>query len=124
MFKMLTLSVLLISSIGFAKGPCAEDREKLCAGIEKGEGRIAKCMMENEASLGSACKDHLTKMKEARKEIKEACQDDVEALCGDVEAGAGRIMTCMKENKEKLSAACQSEIQEKKEMRKKAKKKS
>lgn len=124
MFKTLIISFLLLSSIGFAKGPCAEDREKLCAGIEKGEGRIVKCMKENEASLGQACKDHVTKMKEARKELKEACQDDVETFCGDVDAGAGRIMKCMKENKEKLSAACQSEIQEKKEMRKKGKRKS
>lgn len=124
MFKTITLSLLFLSISAFAKGPCAEDREKLCAGIEKGEGRIAKCMKEKESSLGQACKDHLAKMKEARKDLKEACQDDVETLCGDVEAGAGRIMKCMKENKEKLSAACQSEIQEKKEMRKKAKKKS
>ena len=124
MFKTVTLCLLFLSFTAFAKGPCAEDREKLCAGIEKGEGRIAKCMKENEASLGQACKDHLAKMKDARKEIKEACQDDVESLCGDVQAGEGRIMKCMKDNKEKLSAACQSEIQEKKEMRKKAKKKS
>lgn len=124
MLKTLTLSLLFVSSIGFAKGPCAEDREKLCAGIEKGEGRITKCMKDNEASLGPACTDYIAKMKDARKDVKEACQDDVEALCGDVEAGAGRIMKCMKENKEKLSAACQSEIKEKKEMRKKAKAKS
>ncbi len=124
MFKMLTLSVLFISSIGFAKGPCAEDREKLCAGIEKGEGRIAKCMKENEASLGEACKSHRAKMKEARKDLKEACQEDAETYCADVGPGKGRIMKCMRDNKEKLSAACSSEIEEKKEMRKKEKKKS
>lgn len=124
MFKMLFTAAFFFSTLSFAKGPCAEDREKLCAGIEKGEGRIAKCMKENEASLNQACRDHIAQMKTARKEVREACQDDAEVLCGDVEKGQGRIMKCIKENKEKLSAACQSEIQEKKEMRKKGKQKS
>ena len=124
MLKILSLSLLLVSNFAFAKGPCAEDREKLCAGVEKGEGRIAKCMKEIEANLSQSCKDYRAKMKEARKDLKEACQNDAETFCGDVGPGKGRIIKCMKDNKEKLSAACQSEIQEKKEIRKKAKEKS
>ena len=85
---------------------------------------LFRSMKENEASLSQACKNHLVKMKEARKDIKEACQEDVESFCSDVGPGKGHLMKCMKENKEKLSAACQREIQEKKEMHKKAKKKS
>jgi hypothetical protein len=114
-------AILMLSWQVSAKGPCFQDREKFCAGIEKGEGRIMKCLKENESSLSAECKSHREKMKQARKEVKAACEDDVESLCSNVEPGQGRIMRCMKENQEKLSAGCQAEINEKKELRKNSK---
>ncbi len=35
---------------------CHQDRETLCRGVEKGGGRIARCMAEHRAQLSPACK--------------------------------------------------------------------
>lgn len=103
-------------------GPCAADREKFCGKIEKGDGRVMKCMMEHKDQLSAECKAQHEKMKEHMKDVKEACHDDVEKFCGTVEHGKGRVMKCMREHKEELSAGCKAEMESKKEMRRKAKK--
>ena len=36
----------------------------------------------------------------------EACQADIEKLCSTVSIGEGRILKCLEENKEKVSARC------------------
>ncbi len=125
-------SSIIILSIGFisqtqaheheGRGPCEKDRETLCKGVEHGEGRIAKCMMDNKDKLSAECKAHHEKMKEQMKDVKEVCHDDVEKLCADVKPGGGRIMKCMKEHKDVVSAACKQEVESAKEARKKSRK--
>ncbi|MFS4461078.1 cysteine rich repeat-containing protein [Bdellovibrio sp. HCB2-146] len=128
MFKFVSAltMVLAMSSFAFAQGetmsppgdgPCAKDVQALCPGIEPGDGRIAKCMHENKAKLSAECKAQKEKMKAAFKEVKEACHDDVERFCGDVKPGRGRIMKCMKEHQDKLSASCKTEVEEMKKNR-------
>ncbi|WP_413570418.1 cysteine rich repeat-containing protein [Bdellovibrio sp. HCB117] len=125
MIKYVVAGMMVLGFASFAQanegGACAKDRETLCAGVEAGGGKIAKCMKENQDKLSSECKAHMEKAKEAMKDMKEACHDDVEKFCGDVKPGKGRIMKCMKEHKEELSAACKEEIASAKEMRKKRK---
>jgi len=50
------------------EGPCKADAEKLCAGIEPGEGRIVKCLKEHEAQVSPACKAKWEAKKEQHKE--------------------------------------------------------
>ncbi|WP_295905332.1 cysteine rich repeat-containing protein [uncultured Bdellovibrio sp.] len=109
-------------SMAHEEGPCAKDRETLCAGVEHGGGAIAKCMKENKDKVSGECKAHMEKMKGHMKEMKEACHDDVEKFCADVKPGKGHMMKCMKEHKEELSASCKEEVASAKEMRKKARK--
>ena len=40
---------------------CKDDVKKVCAGVERGEGRIIKCLKENAEKLSSACKAHVEK---------------------------------------------------------------
>lgn len=47
------------------------------------------------------------------------CRADVEQFCKDVKGGQGRIMECLKENRESVSEDCKSHISEKKEKMKK-----
>jgi hypothetical protein len=39
------------------------------------------------------------------------CKADVEKLCPNVQPGGGRIIACMKENKDKLSEACKAALE-------------
>lgn len=118
---MTKYAVALMLVLGFGTlahaqgdGPCAKDREALCAGVEPGDGKVMKCMKDNEEKLSMECKAHREKMKENMKDIHEACQADAEKLCGDVKKGRGRVMRCLKKNKEQVSEACKSEIASKK----------
>lgn len=119
MIKKGMLLVLLVFSVGaFAEGPCKDDVEKLCPGIEKGDGRIARCLKEKESEVSAVCKEHRAKMKTEVKEAHSACQADIEAHCASVEKGKGRIMKCLKENKDKLSESCRSSLSDVRKMRK------
>ena len=44
-----------------ARGACKADSEKLCPGVERGHGRIAACLRQNEAQVSAACKDAMAK---------------------------------------------------------------
>jgi hypothetical protein len=49
------------SHLKVAMKDCREDAKKVCAGVERGEGRIVKCLRENTDKLSPSCKAHLEK---------------------------------------------------------------
>ena len=112
MIKFLIVTALSFGcSMALAQGdgPCAKDRETLCGSVEPGEGRMMKCMKENEDKLSSECKAHREKMKETMKGIHEACHEDMEKFCASEKRGAAR-MKCMKKHKDEFSASCKEEM--------------
>jgi hypothetical protein len=98
--------VLLTAGAASAARPCGADIDKFCAQVEAGGGRIAKCLKEHENDLSAECRDHLKEVKGKLEEIHKDCQGDVDNLCKDVKPGAGRILRCLHQNKDKVSAAC------------------
>lgn len=46
---------------------CKPDREKYCAGVEKGGGRVMACMKEHAAELSAGCKSAMQTMRAERK---------------------------------------------------------
>jgi len=90
--------------------PCMADAAKLCKDVEKGQGRVAKCLKEHEGELSSACKDNMGKMKEKMHDKKEACEADAKKLCKDTKPGGGRIMQCLKEHEGELSSECKEQM--------------
>jgi hypothetical protein len=51
---------------GGLRTACKADVEKLCAGVQRGGGRIAGCLKQNEAQVSPACKDALAKAQEKK----------------------------------------------------------
>ena len=49
---------------------------------------------------------------------KGACKADVEKFCKDIKPGGGRIIACIKSNKDRLSQECKDEIAKAREHRK------
>ncbi|WP_319497800.1 cysteine rich repeat-containing protein [uncultured Cohaesibacter sp.] len=44
------------------------------------------------------------------RDIKSACKADVKAYCGSVEPGGGRLVMCLKDNENSISAKCKQMI--------------
>ncbi|HBH26490.1 MAG TPA: hypothetical protein DDX54_03715 [Rhodospirillaceae bacterium] len=42
-------------TLGNAYGACETERATLCGNVEVGEGRLARCVRENEAKISAAC---------------------------------------------------------------------
>jgi hypothetical protein len=45
---------------------CYDDQQKLCSGIQPGEGRVANCLKQNQAQLSAGCQTKLAEIKERR----------------------------------------------------------
>ena len=58
----LSASVALAAGQPSSSSPraaCKADVEKLCSGVQRGGGRIAACLKQNEAQVSAGCKDAL-----------------------------------------------------------------
>jgi hypothetical protein len=103
------------------KHPCKSDKEKFCGTVEKGKGRIIKCLMDHEGEVSAECKAKISERKAAREERKgrrkekrkamfDSCRDDVKKVCGEIKAGEGRIMECLRAKEAELSADCKANL--------------
>ncbi|MDO9183330.1 MAG: cysteine rich repeat-containing protein [Bacteriovorax sp.] len=94
--------------------PCKEDITKYCAGVEKGEGRIVKCLKEHEKEISSSCSEKMaagkTKMRAKAKDIYTNCKDDLKSLCKEATKGKGGKMKCLETKKEQLSEKCKATL--------------
>jgi hypothetical protein len=109
---MLSIGVAAAADIPAAKGPCADDVAKYCKDVKPGDGRIARCLKENEKQLSPACKSSIEDTKKRVKEAHQACEADAQKFCKDVKPGQGRIVKCLREHEKELSAACKAKMAE------------
>jgi Cysteine rich repeat len=82
---------------------CKADAGNLCKGVERGQGRVMRCLAENKEKLSVACQAEI-----ARVQSQHPCMNDVERLCKGVQHGDGRIMECMKQHEAELSPECKA----------------
>jgi len=91
-------------------GPCREDIQKLCAGMQPGGGRFRDCLQQHAAELTPACQQHLTQMKAKIAVWRQACEGDVQKHCNGVAPGRGGIVRCLREHQNELSQACKDQL--------------
>jgi hypothetical protein len=119
--KQVVIVAALLAAMGSALaeqqdagGACRADAQRLCKGVEPGQGRLAQCMKEHEAQVSAECKAHMQKMHEAMQarmqEFNDACKADVQQHCKDVQPGEGRIVGCLRKNEGTLSAPCKEQL--------------
>lgn len=85
--------------------PCADDAAKLCKGVQ-GNKQVAQCLKEHSNELSPACKENIDKVKEKVQNFKQACKDDAAKLCKGTKPGGGKIVQCLQQHEDQLSAAC------------------
>ncbi len=82
---------------------CKADAGNVCKGVEPGQGRVMRCLVENKEKLSSGCREEI-----AKGESSHPCMEDAERLCKGVQPGGGRMMECMKQHEAELSPACKA----------------
>jgi hypothetical protein len=93
---------------------CAADAEKLCKGVEPGQGRILSCLKEKWDEVSPECQAYvaseLQEAKAKQESIEQACGKEVKEYCKDVQAGQGRVLNCLKEHEASLSEECKTSL--------------
>jgi hypothetical protein len=84
---------------------CKADVEALCKGVQRGGGRIMKCLHENDSKVSAGCKQAMTEAHE-KFEKNHPCAQDAQKFCKDMKPGDGRVGKCLKEHEADLSPAC------------------
>lgn len=92
-------------------GACKTDAEKLCKDVQPGDGRLARCLKQHEASVSPACKDAMIQARQKMQALREACAGDAKQYCRGVKPGHGRMLACLKQNEAKLSEGCRGAMQ-------------
>jgi gas vesicle protein len=96
------------------KDACENDVKSYCADVEKGEGRIHKCLKENKEKLSSGCSDTLKevkdKFKEKKHEIMESCKSELEEFCKDKKRK--EAYKCLR-NQKTVSETCKQALESK-----------
>lgn len=90
--------------------PCRDDAAKLCPGVKPGGGAVARCLKEHSSELSPACKKNIAKAKKKVREFKEACKDDAKKLCEGIKPGGRKIVQCLKQHEDELSAECKEKM--------------
>jgi hypothetical protein len=86
---------------------CKADAEKVCKGVQPGEGRVLRCLVEKKDQVSPACRQKIEEGERAH-----PCYTETLRLCKDVKPGEGRIAECLKRNESQLSGACKAKIEQ------------
>lgn len=88
---------------------CHQQLKEICKD-KRGAAKFA-CIKDNKAQLSPECQKKIEEKKAKWKDHSEACKADREKFCSSTKAGAGRIIQCMKNHMEQLSAECKAQMQ-------------
>jgi Cysteine rich repeat len=95
-----------------ARAACADDIRTVCAGVEPGQGRVAKCIFSHLDQLKPACRTAAEGL-HAAAQAAAPCRQDVRSFCGGIERGSGRITDCLKEHASELKPECRTAMESK-----------
>ena len=95
-----------------AKG-CEKEITSYCEKVTPGEGRILACLYAHNDKLSGQCEFalydaavQLERFVAALAYLANECDEDLDKFCTGVEAGEGRLLKCLDDNAEKISARC------------------
>lgn len=91
---------------------CGSDIQKLCKGLNLGNGRILECLQQNSAKVSAGCKgsfaqvfQSIGKREEAQASYEQTCKRDMNARCAGVK-GDGFVLACLIKKEKRVSPEC------------------
>ena len=92
---------------------CETELETYCSDVTPGDQRVMACMFAHQDKLSRQCEfalyDGMAQLERAVSALRYAageCASDLQSLCSDVEQGDGRLVQCLSDNADKVSATC------------------
>jgi Golgi apparatus protein 1 len=108
-----TLKDRVASALESVESVCADDINKFCGHVTRGEGRLLLCMQAHDDQLSFRCQfglyrasRHLDNALSRVERIADACWADIEAQCKD----ASSIGQCVMDKAPSVSPACQTVV--------------
>jgi len=99
---------------------CMSDREKLCADVQLGGGRVADCLRQHEKALSEACHEALYGTPKdgaaapaaatGGDDTRAECREDAIKFCRDAIGDKARMKTCMRAHAADLSDGCKTAL--------------
>jgi hypothetical protein len=124
--SILSFALIALGIPAYAQSkPCKADIEKFCAKVEKGEGRILKCLEEHSKELSAECKKAIethpkarqakrtprAKQQATRRAEQAACNGEVEKYCKATKGKPDELTACLREHTKDFSPACREKIE-------------
>jgi hypothetical protein len=92
---------------------CEKELTTYCKDVTLGEGRVLACLYAFSDKLSGQCEYalydaavQLERFVAALTYLANECDADMDKFCANVAIGEGRILKCLDENAEKISARC------------------
>lgn len=99
------------------KTGCEKELASYCKNVSPGEGRVFACLYSYSNQISLKC-EHA--MYDVASELEfviskigyvaDSCASDITQYCATAQAGDGRIASCLKRNRDKLTATCRRAI--------------
>lgn len=120
-----TIGLLLLAGVALAPRiassqlvACRADRERFCADVPLGGGRVLKCLEAHSSSLSDGCKQALGSMAPAGgsapaaggTSARQACHEDAEKFCRDAAGDRAQMKACLQAHAGELSNGCKSAL--------------
>jgi hypothetical protein len=103
---MITFHGQPLSAQESERGACKADREKFCADLKPGDGKLGPCMRQHEAELSPQCVAARRSAEEARNNIRATCKAEADKLCADAVKERGGLVRCLESHASEVGQAC------------------
>ena len=121
MKTLLIATLICLSQIIYAQGPCLNDIQKFCPKIETagGDFKQPKAVLNtqvgakpkaNRDAKGNQGNGANLNNQPSGQDVKAACQDSIKKLCSAIKPRHGAIISCLKENISKVTPKCKDTI--------------
>jgi hypothetical protein len=126
--------------VGKIRAACGQDITKLCAGVQRGGGRILQCLQNHSGELSAACRPEVAARPAAKAaatttapsgaaqpsavaapagdraakiaNFKASCGSDAQTLCAGVPKEDHGVVKCLLTHRTELSATCKGYLAE------------
>eukprot|EP01025_Chloroclados_australasicus_P047088 TRINITY_DN5227_c0_g2_i3.p1 TRINITY_DN5227_c0_g2~~TRINITY_DN5227_c0_g2_i3.p1 ORF type:complete len:747 (-),score=90.56 TRINITY_DN5227_c0_g2_i3:695-2935(-) len=98
---------------------CRNDVDKFCVNVEKGVGKVHRCLRDHLKDLSETCRDEEMKLMQLQSRdvrlqptLMKACQSEMYMFCQKVQPGGGRVFRCLQRSlgESQFSAECAQEV--------------